>query len=257
MDDVPPDIPSNIAPDINWQVKVLSRVSSTQDIVNLAAQDGDPEGYVVQALQQASGRGRHGNQWQSPMGNIYMSVLLRPECKVSRAGEFAFVVAVALYEALRGYIDETKHNITLKWPNDILVNGLKISGILLESHIKEEKMTGLVIGIGVNILTPPESAISLQDVSKEQVFVNKVRDKILLELDNAYAQWKKEGFAPFRERWLGHAHGIGQAMTARLPNVSYDGVFNGLTEDGSLILKMPDGVEKIITSGDVHFGGAE
>ena len=244
----------DIKTDIDWQLKVLSRVSSTQDIVKLAAKDGDPEGYIVQALQQASGRGRHGNKWESPMGNIYMSVLLRPECDVARAGEFAFVVAVALYEALQQYIDTDKHNITLKWPNDILVDGRKISGILLESNLTDEKLDGLVAGIGVNILIAPDGAVTLQEVASEQVFVNKVRDVILLELDKAYALWKKEGFLPVREKWLNHAHGIGGTITARLPNSSYEGILTGLTDEGSLILTQDNGEEKIITAGDVHFG---
>ena len=158
---------------VDWQLKVLSRVSSTQDIVKLAAKDGDPEGYIVQAMMQADGKGRHGNVWKSPMGNLYMSVLLRPECAVMRAGEFAFVVAVALYEALQQYIDTDKHNITLKWPNDILVDGRKISGILLESNLTDEKLDGLVAGIGVNILIAPDGAVTLQEVASEQVFVIK------------------------------------------------------------------------------------
>ena len=86
---------------IDWQVKILSKVTSTQDIVMQAAQDGDPEGYVLQAMTQTSGRGRHGKEWVAPMGNIYMSVLLRPDCGLERAGEVAFVVAVALSNYVR------------------------------------------------------------------------------------------------------------------------------------------------------------
>ena len=240
---------------VDWQLKVLSRVSSTQDIVKLAAKDGDPEGYIVQAMMQADGKGRHGNVWKSPMGNLYMSVLLRPECAVMRAGELAFVVAVALYNALETYVDTDKHEITLKWPNDILVDGKKISGILLESNLTDDgKLNGLVVGMGVNILAAPEGAVSLKDTATSDVFVNKVRDVILLGLDKAYALWKVEGFAPVRKKWLSHAHGIGGAMTARLPNTSYEGIFSGLTDEGSLILTQDNGEEKIITAGDVHFG---
>ena len=191
------------------------------------------------------------------MGNIYMSVLLRPSCGVDRAGELAFVVAVALSKAFDVYIDAGKHKKTLKWPNDILVDGRKISGILLESNMKDGKLDGLVVGMGVNILKAPEGAVSLEDVASGQVFINKVRDTILLELDKTYALWKKDGFAPVREAWLEQAHGIGEAMTARLPNVSHKGIFSGLTDDGSLILNQENGTQKIITSGDVHFGEAE
>ena len=246
-----------LKPDIDWQVKVLSRVGSTQDIVMLAAQDGDPEGYTVQAMTQVSARGRHGNEWEAPMGNIYLSTLLRPECDMVRVGELAFMVAVALYRTLVQYIDTDKHDVTLKWPNDILVDGRKISGILLESNIEEGALNGVVVGIGVNILVAPEKAVFLQDVSGTPVFVNKVRDVMLLELDKAYAQWKQEGFVPIREAWLMRAHGIGGKITARLPDISYEGIFSGLTDDGGLILQMGNGEEKIITAGEVHFGESE
>lgn len=237
----------------HWQIKILSKVSSTQDIVMLAAQDGDDEGYVVQAMSQTDARGRHGNQWEAPMGNIYMSILLRPECAIERAGEIAFVVAVALSNALDSYLKET-HIKTLKWPNDILIDGLKISGILLESNITDGKLDGVVVGIGVNVFNSPDFATCLNNVAKEPVYVNKVRDVILEELDKAYAQWQKEGFAPIREQWLDNAHGIGQEITARLPNESFKGVFSGLNDDGGLILKQESGEDKIVHAAEVHFG---
>lgn len=239
---------------INWQIKVLSKVTSTQDIVMLAAQDGDDEGYVIQAMMQSDARGRHGNKWDAPMGNIYMSALLRPECKIERAGELGFVVAIALFDTLSSYIDTDKHKVTLKWPNDILIDGLKISGILLETNLILNKLDGVVVGIGVNIFNAPEQAVSLNKMNSEPVFVNKVRDVVLEKLDKYYSLWQKEGFAPIRKKWLEHAHGLEQPITARLPNESYEGIFSGLTEDGGLILKQGDGSERIITAGDIHFG---
>jgi len=240
---------------IDWQVKILSAVESTQDIVMLAAQDGDPEGYVVQAMKQVGGRGRHGNKWEgSSIGNIYMSALLRPSCDIPRVGELAFVVAVALYNALQSYIDTDKHEITLKWPNDILIDGRKVSGILLETNANGDGLDGLVVGMGVNVFNAPDLAICLNDVADDPVYVTKIRDKILEELGVVYTLWQEEGFAPIREQWLAHAHGVGQAMTARLPNISHKGIFSGLTDDGSLILTQDNGEEKIIMAGDVHFG---
>ncbi len=241
---------------IDWQIKLLSKVTSTQDIVMIAAQDGDPEGYVVQAMSQTSGRGRHGKQWDAPMGNIYLSALLRPDCDVMRAGEIAFVVAVALSKAFDRYLGD-KHVKTLKWPNDILIDGLKISGILLESNLTDGKLDGLVVGMGVNIFNAPELATCLNDVAREPVYINKVRDKILEELDNVYSQWQEEGFAPIRAQWLEKAHGLGHPITARLPSETYSGIFSGLTEDGSLILKQDDGTERVIHAAEVHFGEAE
>lgn len=239
---------------ISWQIKLLSTVGSTQDIAMLAAQDGDPEGYVVQAMSMTGGRGRNGNQWSAPMGNIYMSALLRPSCDMRRAGELAFVIAVALSDALEHYIDSSKHKITLKWPNDVLIDGLKISGILLETNMKDGKLDGVIAGIGVNIFNAPDLAVSLNNVAKEPIYVNKVRDVILEELNKNYSLWQKNGFPPIREKWLARAYGIGKAITTRLPHESFKGIFEGLNEDGALILRQEDGGQKIIHAADVHFG---
>ncbi|CAG0907212.1 unnamed protein product, partial [Cyprideis torosa] len=236
---------------IDWQVKLLSKVNSTQDIVMLAAQDGDPEGYVVQAMTMNQGRGRQGKSWDAPMGNVYLSALLRPTCGIERAGELAFVVAVALSEALDNYLDHDKHVKTLKWPNDILIDGLKVSGILLESNMSDGVLDGLVVGIGVNVFNAPDLATCLNKIAKEPVYVNKIRDVILEKLDEAYTLWQKEGFEPIRQKWLEQAHGLNQPITARLPKASYQGIFSGLTKEGSLVLTQEDGTEKIIHAGEI------
>lgn len=239
---------------VDWRVQLYQSVETTQSYVREAAQAGEAEGYVVQALMQEGGKGRHGNQWASPIGNLYMSILLRPACNPVRAGELAFVVAVALSKALDDYIDEGKHPKTLKWPNDILIDGLKLSGILLESNLKKSTLDSIVLGMGVNIFKAPELAIGLNDVSEIPVYVNTVRDNILDKLSYYYEFWQKKGFAPIREAWLKQAHGLGEPMTARLPEAVYKGAFKDITEEGSLILAMEDGTEKIIHGAEVHFG---
>ena len=196
---------------IDWHIEVFNKIESTQDAAMLAVQEGRPEGCVIQAMQQSGGRGRRGNVWEAPMGNLYMSVVLRPDCGVGRAGELAFVAAVAVSTALDSYVGD-KPLKTLKWPNDVLVNGLKISGILLESHLEGESLEGLVVGMGVNIFKAPDLAISLNDVATDPVYVNKVRDKILEEFGAAYLLWQEEGFEPIRQKWLAHAHGLGLSL---------------------------------------------
>lgn len=239
---------------IDWDIQLYKSVESTQSLVQVLAQADIPEGPVVQALTQTGGRGRHGNHWESPIGNLYMSILLRPTCGLARAGELAFVVAVALSAALDEYIDGDKHKKTLKWPNDILVDGLKISGILLESDIKDNELNGIILGMGVNIFHAPELAMNLERVSTKPVYVNVVRDEILEKLSYYYSLWQEKGFAPIREKWLDQAHGIGSAMTARLPTENHKGVFKGITLEGSLILENEDGNEQIIHAAEVHFG---
>lgn len=242
---------------INWNVDVVGSVESTQTPVHNKAIGGEEEGYVLQALQQVGGKGRHGNQWDSPMGNLYMSVLLRPTCALNEAGQLSFVVAVALSKALDGYIDTQKHKKTLKWPNDILIDGLKISGILLESNLQADgRIDSIVIGMGLNIFKAPDLAISLQEIADKPVYINVFRDDVLAALAEMYDLWQNKGFAPIREAWLKQAHGLNDAMTVRLPSESFKGTFDGVDETGALLVLMEDGMQKVVQAGEVHFGDA-
>lgn len=235
-----------------WRPQVLGTTPSTQDMVKNMADAGEPEGLAIQSLQQTGGRGRHGNTWTSPMGNLYVSALLRPNCTPTKAAQLAFVAAVALSDAMDEVIEDG-HAKTLKWPNDILVNGQKISGILLESALKDKVVDYVVIGTGVNIFAPPEGAIGLDSIKKNPVFVNIFRDMYLSKLLTRYNEWKDKGFASIREAWLKQAHGLGQDMTIRLPEISYNGVFKGIDDNGSLLAEI-DGQSRVFTAGEVHFG---
>lgn len=235
-----------------WRVQVLGTTPSTQDLVKGLADTGEMEGLAIQSLQQTGGRGRHGNQWTSPMGNLYLSCLLRPNCTPTKAAQLAFVAAIALSEALDAVIDPS-HTKTLKWPNDILIDGKKISGILLESALIGKQVDYVVIGTGVNIFAAPEGAIGIDAIKRVPVFVNLFRDVYLAKLLAHYRAWQDKGFASVREAWLKQAHGLGSDMTIRLPEISYHGVFRGIDDNGSLLADV-DGQSRIFTAGEVHFG---
>lgn len=235
---------------------MLGSTPSTQDIVRGLAENDETEGLAVQAMQQTKGRGRHGNAWVSPMGNLYISTLLRPSCKADKAAQMAFVVALALSDAIDGIIEEGRVK-TLKWPNDVLIDGKKISGILLESKMDAHgRCEYLIIGTGVNIFAAPEGAVGLDAIKKERIAVNTFRDIYLEKLHSRYMSWQENGFAGIRKDWLAQAHGIGQPMTIRLPESSYQGIFKGLNENGALIVDM-NGQERSFTAGEVHFGEGE
>lgn len=243
---------------VDWKVHTYAQLESTQDYVRDIAEDEEffPEGIVVQCLTQTKGRGRRGNEWVSPMGNLYMSVLLRPGCPAMAAGQLSFVVALALAAAM----DEVMapgHNKTLKWPNDILIDGKKVAGILLESNISPLGTVDYVVcGIGVNVMAAPDGAVALRDVAKgPQVPVHPFRDMVLAQLSAHYRHWQSAGFADIRERWLAQAHGLGQEMTARLPDREEQGIFAGVDADGALLLERPDGVLRV-NAGEVFFGGS-
>lgn len=236
-----------------WRVQVLGSTPSTQDLVRDLADTGEPEGLAIQSLIQTKGRGRHGNGWISPMGNLYISKLLRPSCRADRAGQMAFVVALALSDAIDEVIEDG-HAKTLKWPNDILIDGKKVSGLLLESKLdKHGRIDYLIVGSGVNIFTPPEGAAGLDSLKKDRLAVNTFRDVYLDKLLTRYRSWQGEGFGQIRQDWLKQAHGLGQDMSIRLPETTYCGVFEGIDENGTLIAKV-DGERRTFTAGEVHFG---
>lgn len=237
---------------MDWDITVLGTASSTQDVLKQRAAQGAAEGTVIQSLQQTAGRGRHGNEWVSPMGNLYMSALLRPDCTADEAGQMAFAVALAVSAAMDSYIDASAHDKQLKWPNDVLVDGLKISGILLETNLKDGRVEWLAVGAGVNIFAPPEERIGLDSIKTKPVFVNVFRDECLAHLKTYYHLWREKGFAPIRDEWLKQAYGIGTDITVRLPEVRLQGRFDGIDDTGALLLTQ-GGYTNTIRSGDVHF----
>jgi BirA family biotin operon repressor/biotin-[acetyl-CoA-carboxylase] ligase len=203
----------------------------------------------LRAERQTAGRGRLGRQWVSPAGNCYAStaVALRPTDPP--ASTLAFVAAVALDEAVRVYLPAAT-GLALKWPNDLLVAGAKLSGMLLE-----RAGDTVVIGIGVNLAHHPDlpdrptTSLAAQGAPVSP-------DAFLETLAEAFARWlgrwRGEGLAPIRQRWLDRAHPLGTALTARLPDGgSITGLFDGLDRDGALRLRLADGTRHAMHAGDV------
>lgn len=235
-----------------WKVHTYASLPSTQDYIRELAAEGFPEGTVMQALTQTKGRGRHGRVWESPMGNLYMSVLLRPGCRADEAGQLSFVAAVALSEAI-GEVMAPGHVKTLKWPNDILIDDRKVAGILLESELAADgRVEAIIMGMGVNIHAPPEGAAGLQAVSHEiTVPVNRFRDSALEKLKAHYGDWKKHGFAPVREAWMKQAHALGQEIAVRAGSRESRGVFEGIGETGGLLIRSAEGLASFTGADEV------
>ena len=233
---------------IDFKVHTYASLPSTQDYVKELAEEGLPEGTVIQCLEQRKGRGRHGREWVSPIGNLYMSVLLRPGGDVRRAGQISFVAAVALSAAM-DTVMEKEHEKKLKWPNDILIDGKKVSGILIE---KEGE--GYALGMGVNILSAPEEAVSLKEVSGDnRLAIHPFRDQVLAQFGACYQSWKTDGFAGVRTEWLAQAYGLGKALKVNIGNREIEGIFKDLSEDGALLLEDDNGNIIDINAGEVYF----
>lgn len=236
-----------------FRVETKGVTTSTNDDVCAAAKAGESEGYVVQALQQKSGRGRHGRTWESPEGNLYASILLRPHATPQQIAFYSFATAMAVYDAVLAA--KPSANVQLKWPNDVLVDGKKISGVLLETApVDNGVVDWVVIGVGINVNSCPENAMYPTTSLKEEGVKVSV-DDVLKELLKSFDQWhltlRFDGFRPVRRAWLAYAK-LG-AMTVRLPSETLEGEFAGMDETGGLMLRLPDGSERTISSGDVFY----
>ncbi len=224
----------------------------TTDSTNRLACENLQSGLLVTAGRQTAGRGRYGNSWESPSGNLYLSLVWHvPD--LAAAGRYAFLGAVALSDALKKAAGEAADlQPVLKWPNDVFLDGKKLAGILLESDQAEEGVY-LIIGVGVNLVSAPDYACDLKTATGKTVTPEQAARCFAEEFLKLDAQMKTEGFETVRRRWLAEAHGIGTPLTARLPDGSYSGVFTGLDENGALLLEETGGFIRKVTSGEVFF----
>ena len=207
----------------------------------------------ITAERQLAGRGRDGRTWISERGNLYSSLLL-PADGLQNLPELSFVTALAVLEAAEVVLPtSTAEMLSLKWPNDVLLGGQKLAGILLEKMGAD----ALVIGCGVNIAHAPDitgalGATCLFDHA-QNIEIASVFDAYSAAFEYWFEIWRGHGFAPVRGAWLERAHGVGSAITARLPKEDLQGVFETIDEDGALILKGRDGVSTRIYAGDIFF----
>jgi BirA family biotin operon repressor/biotin-[acetyl-CoA-carboxylase] ligase len=196
------------------------------------------EGIWLRAERQSGGRGRQGRAWESPSGNLHASTLVRLQAEDPLAPTLALVAAVALHESLAPHAPSA----IIKWPNDLLVDGAKLAGILLE-----RQSDAVVIGFGVNLAHRPENL----DRPAASLEGRVAPDALLERLAAAFAawlfRWRTEGLAPIRAAWLAAAHPIGTALTGG----DAQGVFDGLDETGALRLRLADGALRIIHAGDI------
>lgn len=228
---------------IAFDVRLHERIGSTNDEVRRLALEGAASGTVVCADEQTTGRGRQARQWFSPPGNLYLSLLLRPGVPTARLPELAFVSALAVAATADGLLPPATRAM-LKWPNDVLVNGAKVAGILLE-----QVDDALVIGIGLNILHAPERA-SYQATTIAAcgglATVDGARTILLDRMATQLQIWEENGFAPIRAAWLARAHPVGSALRVTLEGQSLSGQFAGLDQDGALLLDMPEGRRRVV-----------
>jgi BirA family biotin operon repressor/biotin-[acetyl-CoA-carboxylase] ligase len=222
----------------DYTLIALDEVGSTNAEALRRAAQGAPAGTVVWAQRQSQGRGRRGRLWVSPPGNLYCSIVLRPSR--APAAQLSYVAAVALAEA----IEPRAESVRLKWPNDVMIRGRKVSGILLEGGAGH-----VVLGTGVNVATHPDHATSLS-AERIEATVESLLETYVECLSHWIARWETSGFAPVRSAWVARAVGIGEPIEVRLPAETIPGRFTGLDDDGVLLLDTANGTRRF-AAGDV------
>ncbi len=211
----------------------------------------------ILALRQTNGRGRRGRPWADPVGNLAATLIFKPAATPADGAKRSFLAALALYEALAFYVDRTR--LGLKWPNDVLLDGRKIAGILLESSGTAERLEWLSLGIGVNLAhTPPRApdadfgpvslAEAIGQIIPQQEFLTVLADTYATQEDKL----RYFGFERIREDWLRHAIKLGEVITARLPKENISGIFETIDIEGNLVLLTGRG-HVTVTAADVYF----
>ncbi len=247
-----------------WRVMEFDSLDSTNAALKrIVEQEGDvQEGLMVWANTQTAGRGRAGRVWQSPRGNVYVSILIAAPESLAQAPELGFVAAVAVRETI---LELPRHNagapkVSCKWPNDILIEGEKVCGILPELTTDDQKRSWIVLGIGINLKTValdraayPPTALSVHQIDTSPAHVLTVLTRSLFKWLQI---WREQGFAAIRQQWCDCGPDLGANIAVGLPEGAVSGEFIGLDEDGALLLETRKGRRRIVV-GDVLFPGSE
>jgi BirA family biotin operon repressor/biotin-[acetyl-CoA-carboxylase] ligase len=240
-----------------YVLHAFDRLESTNDEARRLAEQGAAAGAVVVAGEQLKGRGRHGRAWDSPPGNLYASLLLRPEGTLAEAAQLSLVASLALAEALIALAPPAV-DVRVKWPNDVLVRGAKVAGFLLESAAAaDERVDWLIVGSGVNIATAPAGtpypATALGYEGFPPIAPVDMLARYLGVLDGWLARWRAGGFAAVRPAWLALGAGVGDRVRLRLGREEVAGRFVDVTDQGALLVAQDGSHRRQITAGELLF----
>lgn len=233
---------------------VLDETDSTNDEARRRAPGLDGPAWIM-AYAQTRARGREGRAWAAPRGNLSASLVMPLDGAPAEAATLSFDAALAVADLAGTYAPEAA--ITLKWPNDVLLDGAKLAGILLESWVAAGRRM-LVIGIGVNLASHPPASETRWPATSLAVHGRAPEpDEALTTLANAFARWQevraRDGFAAIRAAWVARAAQRGGAIEVRLPQETIPGTFEDVDPDGRLLLRTAAGLRRI-AAGDVFFG---
>ncbi len=232
----------------DWQWQDYETLGSTNDEIcrYLGVSGGK---FIVSGKRQTKGRGRRGRSWDGGLGNLLFSFAF--EIGLDKLGEMIFIVSLSLYETIKFFAPAA--DAKLKWPNDVLLSGKKICGILME------KGSGnyLITGIGVNLATAPQmpdAPYPPTSLAAEGIIINRkdFLQTFMTQFDKNLLLLSQQGFAPIKTKWLQNVRGLGEEITVNLEKESRRGVFFGVDDDGALLLKRQEKIEKIY-AGDIFY----
>ena len=239
-------------------IVVLDEIDSTNAEARRRAEAGEAGPLWLVGLRQTAGRGRRGRAWETGEGNLADTLLFRTDKPPAEAAQVSFVAALAVADLLARCVPN--HLISLKWPNDPLLGGLKVSGILVESGASPLGGLWLAVGVGVNLKRKPIDAERPATAIATYLETPPSPQEAAEVLAEAFERWLRTwdvlGFPAIADAWTARAHGLGEPCVARLGHETVEGVAEALDADGALRLRLADGSLRRITAGDVFFGGA-
>lgn len=255
-----------------YRLRGYDTIGSTNAEALEAAAAGDPGGIWFAARQQTAGRGRRGRIWESPHGNLAATLLIVPDCDPTLSATLGFVAGVSLSRALAVVLPnglvrigldgsdtrDGQSRIALKWPNDVLADGAKLAGILLEAHKLPDGRQAVAIGIGVNVVAAPQG-LPYPATSLQELGVSRGADDVFAALSDAWTEtfglWNDgRGIAEILTQWRASAAGIGAPVAVNQDGAVLRGIFESIDDVGRLIVRVEDDRRIAITAGDVHFG---
>jgi BirA family biotin operon repressor/biotin-[acetyl-CoA-carboxylase] ligase len=240
---------------IGREVHYYSEVDSTNEVAKRLANEGAPEGTIVIAESQRSGRGRRGKKWLSPSGGVWMTIILRPDIPPAKAPQLTLVTGVAVAETLD---EECKLDVGIKWPNDILIGEKKVCGILTEASISPQGLEYVVVGVGIDLNVdvktfPPElrnGATSLKQELEKEIYSVKLVQRFLKNFETLYNDFKTGNFPKILKEWRKLSKTIGLNVEVHKKGKVVRGEAVGITNEGVLILEMDDGSLRKVISGE-------
>lgn len=213
----------------------------------------------ILALEQTAARGRRGREWVNPVGNFAGTLVVPGIANGPQAAQHSFIAAIALYDAIVA-VSGRADALSLKWPNDVLLHGQKVAGILLETILRANQIAGVMVGIGINLKSAPSQTQieprAVAPTSLTTLGITQSPEAFLPLLADAYARYHSQhtayGFPPIRDAWLARAARLGEVLTARMPAEEITGTFETIDADGNLELRTAKGLRRI-TAADIYF----